>query len=86
MPLLCALGAAGGAGAVAAGAAAKVFLLSGVGVICLFVCVGPFSQQQNAVGFQSLGLGVVHSLSTSKTGIPSWNPGCCCVGTLAWVL
>ena len=36
-----------------------------------------FSQQQNVVGFQSLGLGVVRRLDKrrSKIGFPSWNLG-----------
>ena len=42
----------------------------------LLSCFSCFSHQQNAVGFQSLGLGLVHSWSSGLQNpqIPSWNP------------
>lgn len=40
-----------------------------------------YSQQQNAVGCQSLGLGVVRILSPASSSLQPWV---LCVGTLPW--
>ena len=58
-------------------------LLSHLGTCLVLICLrfsdfAGCSQQQNAVGFHSLGLGVVVQLATGAR-----NPMRCCVGTLA---